>query len=168
MSTGSVCVCLRLCFSICVCVCVFYCVLLSSPQYEFTFSPEWKSGKPCWCTCVWVCLCVCVSVHYMHLRSGSGKCMCVVKWKGWRLYVCECVSFSFSLSECLFLDQFEGQGLATGGEKLCSHLKGKKSSRSHFTMKRRLNTHHPLKALTLALPYSSLRQRSCMTNVLQH
>lgn len=84
--------------------------------------------------------------------------------------MCECDSFFFSLSECLFLDQFEGQGLATGGEKLCSHLKGKKSShsRSYFTMKRRPNTHHPLKALTLALPYSSLRHRSCKTNVLQH
>lgn len=45
---------------------------------------------------------------------------------GWRLYVCECVSFFFSLSECLFLDRFEGQGLATGGEKLCSHFKREK------------------------------------------
>lgn len=42
--------------------------------------------------------------------------------------MCACVSFFSSLSECLFLDRFEGQGLATGGEKLCSHLKGKKKA----------------------------------------
>lgn len=71
-------------------------------------------------------VCVCVCVHYIHLRSGNGGVNVCGERKGWRLYVCACVSFFSSLSECLFLDRFEGQGLATGGEKLCSHLKGKK------------------------------------------
>lgn len=70
---------------------------------------------------------VCVCALYAS-TLGQWEVVCVCgEWKGWRLYVCECVSFFFSLSECLFLDQFEGQGLATGGEKLCSHLKGKKA-----------------------------------------
>lgn len=48
-----------------------------------------------------------------------------------------CVSFFPSLSECLFLDRFEGQGLATGGEKAVFPFKRekKKSSRSLFTIK---------------------------------
>lgn len=71
--------------------------------------------------------------------------------------MCECVPFFSSLSECLFLDWFEGQGLATGREKLCSCLKGWGGggwcSHSPFTKKRRLNT-HPFKALTLVLPFN--------------
>lgn len=39
-------------------------------------------------------------------------------------------------------------------------FKREKSSRSLFTMKRRPNTHHPLKALTLALPRTSSPHRS--------
>ena len=146
VSTGSMCawvcmysMCVRLfmCTSVCVCVCVFCCVLLSSRQYEFTFSQEWESGKPCWCVCLSVC--VCVSVHLLWEVYVCGE------RKGCRLYVCECVSFFSSLSECLFLDRFEGQGLATGGEKLCSHLKGKgkekkESSRSLHNEKKTENT----------------------------
>lgn len=37
-----------------------------------------------------------------------------------------CVSFFPSLSECLFLDRFEGQGLATGGEKAVFPFKREK------------------------------------------
>lgn len=94
-------------------------------------------------------VCVLVMVCTMH-QVGSVCVRVCCERKSWRLYVC--ISFFPSLSECLFLDRFEGQGLATSGEKLCSHLKvGKKSPCSVFTMKRKVNTHHPLKALTLAL-----------------
>lgn len=151
-------VCARLCVYMraYVCVLIFCCVLLSSRQYEFTFSPEWKSGKP------WVC--VRVSACAMHLLLRQWEVYVCGERKGWRLYVC--VSFFPSLSECLFLDRFEGQGLATGGEKAVFPFKRekKKSSRSLFTMKRRLNTHHPLKALTLALPYTPSQHRPMCCN----
>lgn len=70
-------------------------------------------------------VCVCLCALYPSTLRQWGVNVCGER-KGWRLYVCACVSFFSSLSECLFLDRFEGQGLATGGEKLCSHLKGKK------------------------------------------
>lgn len=49
--------------------------------------------------------------------------------------MCASVFLSFSsLSECLFLDRFEGQGLATGGEKLCSHLRGKEKKKKPLAL----------------------------------
>lgn len=59
--------------------------------------------------CVLVCVCV---------RVG-----CVLKGKALG-FLCKCVSSFSSLSKVLFLDQFEGQGLATGGETQRSRLKG--------------------------------------------
>lgn len=108
--------------------------------------------------------CVRVSACAMHLLLRQWEVYVCGERKGWRLYVC--VSFFPSLSECLFLDRFEGQGLATGGEKAVFPFKRekKKSSRSLFTMKRRLNTHHPLKALTLALPYTPSQHRPMCCN----
>lgn len=114
-------------------------------------------------------------MHYNASTLRQWRVYVCSERKGWRLYVCECVSFFSSLSECLFLDRFEGQGLATGGEKAVFPFKRKEKKKkkklllslSLFTMKRSLNTHHPLKALTLALPYFSSQQIQDEINVIK-
>lgn len=47
-----------------------------------------------------------------------------------------CVSFFPSLSECLFLDRFEGQGLATGGEKAVFPFKREAKKKKKETERR--------------------------------
>lgn len=104
----------------------------------------------------------------MHARS-VGKVYVRVEKE--RLQALCVFSFFPSLSECLFLDRFEGQGLATGGEKAVFPFKREakkkkektergerreRSSRCLFTMKRRQNAHHPLKALTPARHVATL------------
>lgn len=102
------------------CVCSHFAVSLRSHQWV-QFFPRVKMKSH-----VVLCLHTCTCERMVSCTvciSGSLKCMWALKGKAGG-FMCECVPFFSSLSECLFLDWFEGQGLVTGREKLCSCLKG--------------------------------------------
>lgn len=107
------------CACACVCVCWYSAVFYSAVDNMSSPSPQSEKVENRGCVRVSACA--------MHLLLRQWEVHVRSERKGWRLYVC--VSFFPSLSECLFLDRFEGQGLATGGEKAVFPFKREKKKK---------------------------------------